>query len=120
MEEKKGGLSHLFSWAAAGAHECSPNVLKKTELPALAATAFHADLAIEMVVWAGWLPHRAVHAAAIKPQAVGVGTPMGSFLEEVRTIRRFTAELAEPDIFPKHQASAGTIAVAVPSSGLAV
>ena len=45
-------------------HECSSNVLLKTELPALAATAFHADLAIEMVVWAGWLPHRAVHAAA--------------------------------------------------------
>lgn len=44
----------------------------------------------------------------------------GIVLEEVRTIRRFTAELAEPDIFPKHQASAGTIAVAVPSSGLAV
>ena len=95
-------------------------MLLKTELPALDATAFHADLGIQMVMWAGWLTHRAVHAAAIKPQAVGVGTPKGSFLEEVRTIRRFTAELAEPDIFPKHQASAGTIAVAVPSSGLAV
>ena len=101
-------------------HECLPNVLLKTELSTLASTAFHADLGIQMVVWAGWLTHRAVHAAAVKPQVVGVGTPMGSFLEEVRTIRRFTAELAEPDIFPKQQASAGTIAVAVPSSGLAV
>ncbi|MFN4031773.1 MAG: hypothetical protein ACK4LR_17470 [Acidovorax temperans] len=95
-------------------------MLLKTQLSTLASTAFHADLGIQMVVWAGWLTHRAVHAAAVKPQVVGVGTPMGSFLEEVRTIRRFTAELAEPDIFPKHQASAGTIAVAVPSSGLAV
>lgn len=45
-------------------------MLLKTELPAPAVTAFHADLGIQMVVRAGWLTQRAVHAAAIKPQVV--------------------------------------------------
>ena len=51
-------------------HECLPNMLLKTELPAPAVTAFHADLGIQMVVRAGWLTQRAVHAVAVKPQVV--------------------------------------------------
>jgi hypothetical protein len=56
--------------AAAGCINAPSNVLLKTELSALVATAFHADLGIQMVVWAGWLTHRAAQAAAIKPQVV--------------------------------------------------
>ena len=73
-----------------------------------------------MVMWAGWLTHRAVHAAAIKPQAVGVGTPMGSFLEEVRTIMCCATELAKSDYFPKPQTSVAAMALAVSLSGSAV
>ena len=38
---------------------------------------------------------------------------MGSFLDEVRTIRCFATELAEPDFFPKPQTSVGAMALAV-------
>ena len=56
--------------AAAGCIDATPNALLKTELSALVATAFHADLGIQMVVQAGCLIQRAAQAAAIKPQAV--------------------------------------------------
>ena len=45
---------------------------------------------------------------------------MGSFLDEVRTIRCCATELAEPDFFPKPQTSVGAMALAVPLSGSAV
>ena len=45
---------------------------------------------------------------------------MGLFLDEARTIRCFTTELAEPDCFPKPDASVGAMALAVPLSGSAV
>ena len=101
--------------------ECSSNVLLlKTELPALITTAFHAHLAIQMVVQAGCLIQRAAQAAAIKPQVVACWHTDGSFLDEVRTIRCCDTELAEPDFFPKPQTSVGAMARAVPLSGSVV
>ena len=45
---------------------------------------------------------------------------MGPFLDEVRTIRCCATEFAEPDCFPKPDASVGAMALAVPLSGSAV
>ena len=56
--------------AAAGCINAPSDALLKTELSALVAAAFHADLGMQVVVWAGWLTYRAVQATAIKPQVV--------------------------------------------------
>ena len=45
---------------------------------------------------------------------------MGSFFDEVRTIRCCTTELAEPDFFPKPQTGVGAMALGVPLSGSVV
>ena len=56
--------------AAAGCINAPSDALLKTELSALVATAFHADLGIQVVVWAGCRTHRAAQAVALKLQVL--------------------------------------------------